>query len=477
MKTDPFQHQTECLTQMRDRASFAVLMEQGLGKTKTILDDAEILFNEKKISALFVVAPNGVHSNWVENEIPKHLDAGSEILEYSSNRRSTAKFRKAADLLFKKDFGKRRLRILAMNVEALSSGGAAADLARRFLAAFPCMMVVDESSRIKTPSSARTKRVIALGKHAPYKRICTGTAVTQSPFDLYSQFFFLDPGILGFYSYYAFRHRYGVWQRRVASQNGRRWDYEDLMKYVDLDDLWRRISPHSYRRTKAECLDLPKKIYKIAYVELTPLQKNLMSRVLEHGVLEFDDFSELTPLQITRLLRAQQIIGGFMPESSKPLPGKNPRIDALLETVEDHPGKVVVWARFRAEISAIVFALREAYGYGAIVEFHGGVTAKGKMINAEKFQNDPSTRFLVGQQQSGMGVTLHAAETVVYYSNSFSYEQRYQSEDRAHRIGLRHPVLYIDLIARDTVDERIREVLRKARKIAGKILDEQRGRP
>jgi len=481
MKTVPYNHQRECLEISGERRAYAILMEQGLGKTKVVLDTAEALWKKRRIDGLFVVAPNGVHSNWAMNEIPLHLDADHVLLEYESRRKGTRRFERAAEDLMKKDFGRRRLRILCMNVEALSTAAHAIGFARAFLDRFPSLMTVDESSRIKTPSSSRTKRVVHLGRLAVYRRICTGTAVTQSPFDLYSQFMFLDPDILGFRSYYAFKHYYGVWERRMAQQNGRAWQYEDLLKYVNLDDLSKKIAPHSYRRTKAECLDLPKKIYKTAYAELTPLQKNLMARVLEHGVFEFDDFSELTPLQITRLLRAQQIIGGFAPSDDpvkdpggRALPGGNPKMSLMEEMIEDHPGKIVVWARFRAEIRMIADMLRRTYGTPSVVEFHGGVTAKGKMANAKRFQEDPSARFLVGQQRSGIGVDLYAAETVFYFSNSFSYEERYQSEDRAHRIGLRHPVVYVDLVARDTVDDRIRAVLKKADRIARKILDEGR---
>jgi SNF2 family DNA or RNA helicase len=487
MPVSPYRHQSECLGLMSHRTAFAVLMEQGLGKTKTVIDDAESLFREKKITALLVVAPNGVHSNWVRQELPRHLTVPAQVLEYNSGKKGQVGFKRdVLRLLRHDDPAPRHLRILALNVEALSTGGYALELARRFLERYPTLMAVDESSRIKTPSAARTKRVLALGKHALYRRILTGTPITQTPFDFYAQFAFLDPGILGFNSYHAFRHRYGIWERQLAQRDGRAWRYETLVRYVNLDELVRRIAPHAYRRTKAECLDLPRKIYQVAYVEPTPLQRRLIARVLEHGVLEFDDFSELTPLQITRLLRVQQVLGGFSPSvdeaPARPLPGPNPRLDTLVHLerrepvglTEDHPGKMVVWARFRAEINAITHRLQETYGFGSTVEFHGGVTARDKVTNALRFQVDPHVRFLVGQQRSGVGVDLFAAETVTYYSNSFSYEERYQSEDRCHRIGLKHPVIYVDLVARDTVDERIRSVLHRSHRVATDLLDKRR---
>jgi len=477
VKTKPYKHQAECLRISAEKKEFAILMEQGLGKSKVAIDTAEILFKKKRISGMLVVAPNGVHTNWAIDEITTHLDARYVVNEYSASRKDTKKSKTSIDRLFRFD----GLKVLCMNVESLSTSGYAFDLSKRFLEKFPSLMVVDESSRIKTPSASRTKRVITLGRRAEYRRICTGTPVTQSPFDLYSQFAFLDPMILGFFSFYAFKHHYGIWEKKIMQKADKKWDYENLVKYVNLDHLSNKIRDHSYRRTKKECLDLPDKIRKKIYVEMTAVQKNLLKEMTDEGLLRFSGFEELTPLQITRLLRCQQIVGGFLPSYSGPgerdegkvveLP-ENPKMNVLAELIADHPGKMVIWARFKPEIHRIVDMLKMTFGHETVVEIHGDV--KDKHANADAFQKKRNVRFVVGQQQSGIGLNLFEAETVVYYSNPFSYEQRYQSEDRCHRIGLKHPVLYIDLVARDTVDERVIDVLLKAEKIADAILDDHR---
>ena len=208
-----------------------------------------------------------------------------------------------------------------------------------------------------------------------------------------------------------------------------------------------------------------------------------------HDLLEFDDFEVLASQQITKLLRLQQITGGFIPTEDEEeisgiaIPGPNPKLSFLMDAVtEDYPGKAIIWARFRFEIKLIADALRAKFGVNSVVELHGGVTGKARENTVDHFQAlecmQSPVRLLVGQQASGIGITLHAAKTVFYYSNPFSYEQRYQSEDRAHRIGLKHPVVYIDLVStlsdQITIDGKVIGVLHKSRKMANEVTGDDR---
>jgi len=481
MVTEPYAHQTEALELSKDRRAYGLLLEQGLGKTKVILDNAAYLFYEDKIAGLLVFAPNGVHTNWIRRECPVHLTDGADpmLFAYDTVKRKNKSYQK----LWKEFLRHEGLCVFAINIEALSTSINALKDAEKFLRSRKCMLVVDESSRIKTPKSKRTKNIIKLGRLAPYRRILTGTPVTQSPFDLFTQFKFLDADYLGFGSYYAFKHHYGIWETEVLVQNGQTRQFEKLVKHMRLDDLARRIKPHSFRRTKAECLDLPPKIYKTISLPMSPAQSKLYNRMDEHGILEFDNLEILAPHQITKLLRLQQITGGFIPSeeidpttqiSGQAIPGPNPKLNFLIDAVtDDYHGKTIIWAKFRFEIDLIVQTLGEKFGHQSIVQIHGGVTGDARDNSVDRFQTDDTCRFLVGQQASGIGITLHAAETVFYYSNPFSYEQRYQSEDRAHRIGLKHPVVYIDLVVsygnEVSVDEKVRGILHKSRKIADKI--------
>jgi len=466
-KTKPYEHQIECYNLMHNMLNYAILLEQGLGKTKIALDDAARLFFTGKIDGLLIIAPNGVHSNWSKIEIPIHLidECDPFILEYSS---SVARKKTFADKI-KKCFKHEGLKVLVMNVEAFSTSKHAILLATSFLKEFDCCMVLDESSRIKTPKSKRTKNIMKLGKLAKYKRIMTGTPVTQSPFDVFSQFFFLDPKILGFYSFVTFKHHFGIFETEYINKGGKRWSYETLTKYVRLPELSNKIDPYSYRRTKKECLDLPDIIYQTVLLELTPQQKKLYNDMDEEGLCTFDDLDVIAPSQLVKLLRLQQITGGFLSDGEDNLiPLEvNPKLKYLIEAVKnDYIGKTIIWARFRFEIAMIVFALQNEFGHKAITEVHGGVIGSQRTENVATFQENDKCKFLIGQQQSGIGITLTKAEYIFYYSNPFSYEQRYQSEDRSHRIGTERPPTYIDLIMKDTVDERVVQVLKKSKRLA-----------
>lgn len=474
-KTKPFEHQTECLEMSKDRDVFAIFLEQGLGKTKIVIDNVAYLFDKGSIDGLLILAPNGVHSNWIRREIPIHLhdNIDTAMLEFSSTKSTTKRWQAAYEKLIKYP----DLSILAMNIEALSASQRAAKIALDFVDKRHCMIVIDESSRIKNPSSKRTKRVFVLGKKCRFKRILTGTPVTQSPFDLFAQFKFLSPEILGYQSFYAFKHNYGVFTRKVITTNGKTHSFDDLLRYIRLDDLKEKIKHWSYRRTKVECTDIPNKIYQVVSLDMSKEQKKLYDKMDEDGVLEFEDFDILAPAHIVKLLRLQQITGGFIPvdddnpETGISIPGVNPKLNYLLDDIAEgnNKDKIIIWARFRYEIKLISDNLREQHGAKSIVEFHGGVGKEARQNNIDRFQNDDTCRFIVGQQASGIGITLTAATRVIYYSNTFSYEQRFQSEDRCHRIGTKYKVLYTDLVMNNAADERVMVVLKMAKGRADEI--------
>lgn len=261
--------------------------------------------------------------------------------------------------------------------------------------------------------------------------------------------------------------------------------------YCNLDELQILIAPHSYRVTKSDCLDLPEKLYSKRYVELSPTQRTLYNSLKKDIVAEFNGKVMSAPLALTKLLRLQQIVGGyFVPDQdmlidpdgefittaglNKPIPEPidkvNPRVESLIELLEETNGKVIIWARFRSEILAICSAIARTFGTKSAVEYHGGVDNKDRSDNIQRFQTQDDCRFFIGHVQAGgKGLTLHAATTVVYYSNDFSLENRLQSEDRAHRIGQKNNVTYIDFVASKTLDEKIVNTLREKKNVADLI--------
>lgn len=479
-KTKPFEHQHKVFKESRDREYFALLMEQGTGKSKVIVDTACWLYGNGEIDTMLVIAPNGVHTNWVINEIPTHAPEHYNVLTawYRSNPNKQEE-NQLCKVLKHDGLG---LKVVAMNIEALATKKGVA-FAKGFLLSYRTILVVDESSVIKNHSAIRTKNLLKLSIHAQYRRILTGTPITQGPLDLFTQFAFLDPTILHTTSYYAFRNRYAITKEmRTAGRT-----FKTVVGYQNMDELQRLIAPHSYRVTKAECLDLPEKLFSKRYVMLSPEQQSLYSSLKKDIVAEFDGKVMSAPLALTKLLRLQQIVGGFfVPDSTvfcegadsendfytaitapEPINKVNPRVESLIELLEETNGKVIIWARFRAEIEAITRRIEQHFGASLVVEYHGGIDNQERTNAVKAFQTDKEVRFFVGHVQAGgKGLTLHAATTVVYYSNDFSLENRLQSEDRAHRIGQHHPVTYVDFVAKGTLDERVVDVLRSKKNIA-----------
>jgi SNF2 family DNA or RNA helicase len=453
-KTKPFDHQRKAFYMSRDSETFALLMEQGTGKTKVIIDNAAYLYGAGKINCMVVIAPNGVHRNWIRKEIPEHLPdwCPYESVYYYSGmkKKDTERFEEVMNTHDK-------MKVFTFNVEAFVSKNAV-NLINKIMLANQVLLVVDESSRIKRPGAQRTKVITKLSNLCKYRRIMTGTPVTKGPEDIYSQFKFLDPQILGYDSFYSFKARYCI-------MGG--FENKQIVAYQNVDELTKNIEGHSFRVLKKDCLDLPDKIYQRYPVELSEKQRKLYDQMRKTYIAELEGEQIDAPATITRLLRLQQIVCGWFPTETevKPIEDKNPRLNALLEILSDIDSKVIIWARFKADLKAIEHAL------GSLaVAYHGEVSNDARADAVERFQNDPKIRYFVGQPQSGgIGLTLTAADYAVYYSNSFDLETRLQSEDRCHRIGTKNNVTYIDLEAPKTVDTKIIKALRSKKNLADVI--------
>ena len=267
-KTKPYEHQLDALKASWDKENFAYFMEMGTGKSKVLLDNAAMLYDKGQINGLLLIAPKGVYKNWYDQEVPVHLPDHIEkkmVLWKTSDK--SAKQKQILNTLFEQGTD---LHILIMNVEAFSSGNGT-EFAQKFLSCHKAMIAIDESTTIKTPTSNRTKNILELRELAKYRRILTGSPVTKSPLDLFSQCAFLDPWLLGHDSYWVFKSRYAV-TKKIEVQ-GRR--VEIVVGYRNLGELSEKIKPFSKRILKEDCLDLPEKTFVKHYVELTPEQKKV----------------------------------------------------------------------------------------------------------------------------------------------------------------------------------------------------------
>jgi SNF2 family DNA or RNA helicase len=341
------------------------------------------------------------------------------------------------------------------------------------------MLAVDESTTIKNPGAARTKNIIKIADGAVYRRILTGSPVTKSPLDLFSQCYFLDPFLLNYFSYVSFRNRYAIMRRVLI--NGR--SIQLVAGYQRIEELEKNIKPFSFRVLKEDCLDLPKKLFIKHRVELTKEQRQLYDQMRTTALAELNSKVMSTSTVLTQLMRLHQITCGHMKtDNDEVIELKNNRIKDLLNLIEEVDGKVIIWANYVHDIKNIIKAISHMkdeegnlkYGTDAIVTYYGAINADQRQENIKKFQ-DPNSkvRFFIGNPQTGgYGITLTEAKAVIYYSNSYDLEKRLQSEDRAHRIGQKNKVTYIDMMADDTVDEKIVESLRNKVNIATEIMGE-----
>ena len=466
-KMKPYAHQMTALEKSWNRETFAYFMEMGTGKTKVLIDNLAMLYDKGKVNAALIVAPKGVIGTWYNNEIPAHLPNHVEKKVVLWQAFITKKQKEELDELFKAG---EDLRILIMNVEALSTEKGY-HYAFKFLNAHKPLMAIDESTTIKNPNAKRTKNIIKLSNVAKYKRIMTGSPVTKNPLDLYSQCEFLDPWLLDFTSYYAFRNRYA--EMKTMHAHGRSIQVVD--KFKNLGELSDTLKNFSYRVLKEDCLDLPDKIYMKRNIKLTPDQFKIYKQMKDQAIATLNGKVTSTVTVLTQLMRLHQITcGHFTADDGSTHAISNNRVEELMNVLEETEGKAIIWAHYQYDITNIIKNVVKKYGKGSIVDYYGLTPQEERQPNIKKFQDDPRCRFMVGTPSTGgYGITLTAANTVIYYSNGYDLEKRLQSEDRAHRIGQKKPVTYVDLICDDTVDEKIVKALRKKINIASEVLGEK----
>lgn len=473
MKTKPFDHQAKELTEHGHDKVRAIHWEQGTGKTWLALATAEKLKREGEVDALFILAPPGLHTNWVKYEIPDHLSVPHAMIAFQSKRAKTKKHQRAcADVL---NAGSEHLPILAMSYPGIKTD-AGKKLAKQFLTKHRCLYVADESNRIKTPSAKVTRTVLASSAHAEYKRTLCGTPITNTPFDVYTQFRFLNKRFwsespYGLGSFQCFKTFFGIWDKGYNGKLDR--EYDVLVGYKNLEILTQLVAEMSSRVLKEDVLDLPEKLYSYAGFEMSSKQWALYKELENDFFTCFEGEMIFTPLAITRLLRLQQVANGYLPTGDENecvmIDDKNPRLQALSEITQDLPHKTIIWARFIKDIDQICEMLGDK-----AVRWDGTIDEDKREENKWAFKKESvdKVQFMVATPESmGEGHTLNEAKTTIYYSNSFKMKERHQSEDRNHRAGQEDHVHYIDLVADNTKDIDIINALRVKFDNASMVID------
>lgn len=455
--TELYGFQRTELDETWSREAWGLNWDMGTGKSLTTIATAERLAAAGKIDAMLVLAPNGVHRNWVVDELPKHLSADlagrTRTLLWTTPGARTKKRADALSQLLETG----GFRILAISYDGLMTE-AGTDAVRRLLKARRCLAVLDESHMVKTPGAARTKRVLALSAHAPYRRILTGTLVPDKPFDVYAQIRFLDPRAwhaVGCGSFQAFKAQFGIWEQRYAARAGRL--YPELLGYRNLELLQQVVAKYVSRVRKDEVLsELPPKVYQRRYFDLSPEQKRLYKDLRDEAMTWLASGDLVTaPLVITRMMRMQQVTSGYLPADDTgdvvAIPGKNPRLDLLVEIAEGLGHQAIIWTRYRRDVDLILERLSEA-GLTSC-RYDGACSDEESAEARERFRSGAAQFFVSNPAKGGTGLTLTEAKTEIFYSTDYKLAARLQAEDRAHRIGQDQSVAIVDLVGMLSDDE------------------------
>jgi hypothetical protein len=472
---DPrYKHQETALDLLGKHDQFALILEQGTGKSRPVIEDWLARVQAGAIDDLVVLAPKGCYFNWIGTKdepgeldkwVPEEWKSRIHIAPWVSNG-SKAQERAITDLLYAQG-----PRFLCMNIEALNRAGAARMYLSKFLDGRRVIGVVDESTTIAHESAARTKFLLREIAHKfTVRRILSGLVAPESPMDLFTQYNYLDWRIIGQKSFWAFRNRYALVQEidfrpahlRTNDRNFKKAPV--IFGFRNLNELNQKIMTKSYRVTKDEVLDLLPKIYKFWDVDLTPEQSQIYQQMRDVAMAKLSDYSFATAsMKLDQLGKMQHILCGHVRQEDGTLHNiPENRTDAVVQILHEHAGKAIIWAPYPQALRKIAKRLLEVFGEDSTVCYWGEVRQEERLIARSRIQNDDSCRFIVSNQSVGkFGNTWTSCNLVIYYANSFDNEDRQQSEDRAHRIGQTKYVTYIDLRARGTLDEKLIQVLRK----------------
>lgn len=466
-KTIPFKHQDEVLQLSWAREYYALLMEMGTGKSKVIIDTIACLAKEKQINGVIILAPKGVYLNWIKSEIPAHMpDEIDYFVAPWKSLMSKDEEKKFKQLLKAPADGV--IDVMVMNIEGLNvKRGFQAVI--DFLETHETISIIDESTCIKSFKAERTRKAWTVGKLSKFRRIMTGTPITQNPLDLFAQFQFLSPGCLKFTSFSAFRSYYAQMGMQICGLK----QFPKITGFRNLEQLQRDVIPISYRKLKTECLDLPPKVYQTRYIELEPEQRKIYDKFKKEAMIELNGSTVTSVLALTTIMKLQQIAcGHVVDDTGNTIDLPNGRMEALGEILQEVSGKVIIWAIFRRDVEQIMEMLKREYGPDSAVSYYGGTNDKDRAIALDRFRNDPTCNYFVGTASTGgMGITLIESHTTIYYSNGYNLMYRLQSEDRNHRIGQTKSVDIIDIVCEKTVDERITKLLRDKKDLASLVLD------
>lgn len=466
----PYKHQLEEFERHRDDDSRALLWTMRTGKTKAVLDT--VCYRHADcfdIDGLLIIAPNGVHVNWVRRQLPVHMWARVDYLAHAYQASMAHKPSHAQSLEAVLEYRK-GLAILTVNSESISQPKVKA-IIKRFLKKRRVFLVADESHDFRSPGSKRTRTIRGIAPLCVARRILSGTAVSNSPLAAYSQFEILKKGALGYGKFSEFESRYADFTEK---RNAAGRSYPVLVGYTHQDELQERISRWSSVVLREDVDDMPSLIHDEVTVGLSEVLSDAYKTMVKEFIIEFEDGAEVTAVDGgVRLMKLQQILGGFVVDSAGELRDlvvdeENPRLRALVGQVLSAPGKNIIWCKYQEDIRKVTKALKAAGR--SIVEYHGRVHSQAKRQHAiDAFMHDPSVTDFVGQPAAGgAGLDLSVASTIHWYSHTFNLIERDQATERATQVGGKSIVI-LDYVVPGSIDEYILKTLERKRSVSDEL--------
>lgn len=432
--------------------------------TKVVLDTGSYLFQNKKIDTLIIIAPNGVHRDWIGEAVPQHMASETDCFVWNG------KWGKKEQEKFNYVSGSNKLKVYSFNIDCFV-GEKQQILLKNILEKKKCLLTIDESHKIKNPSAKRTKFLISVSKMALYRRILTGTPIANGPQDIYSQFMFLNSQILGLTSFFAFKIKYCI----MGGYEGRQ-----IIGSKNLDELQNKIDQYSFRVLKKDCFDLPEKIYQKIRFDLTTEQRKIYNDVKEEGIAFLNSKNIEDPLifneAITRITKMQQIISGFIYDTDGQTmiklveDSKNPKLQELTDLLDRVSGKTIIWTKFVFDADIICNYLKEK-----CVRYDGKISPEQRQINKQRFKESDTIKYIVINSQVGAeGITLPEAENSIFFTNGYSFLNRDQAEARNHDVNSKKAVTYFDMCCNNSIDSKIIRILRDKKKFSEIMLKDPR---
>lgn len=453
-KMAPMDFQLENFNRFRDQDKWAIFSEQGTGKTKVALDIISWRALKGTVTGVIILSsPRGVHAQWIEEQLPKHLWDGINPDTYIWDGKKTPDW-------IGKSTG--RLQIISGNIDMLRGKGF--EILRQFAQKHrgKLLILVDESDSIKNHKSQRSVKLQKLAEVTQQRSIMTGTPIATDLTDEFSQFYFLDPDIIGHKYVTSFRAQYcrmGGFENRA------------VVGHINIDKFKDLTAPFIFRATKAE-LDLPEKIYDSVVFDLSPSQRRMIRELRDQFFAEVNGSSTVSVKNgATALMRIQQITNGFaVDEGDGTTFIDNPRLDALLDLRRQISGPVIIWCRFKEDIAILKKSLPSS------VTIYGADKQDERELSKAKFLSGEAQELLATPGAAGKGVDglQKVCSDAIYYSNSYNAIDRWQSEDRIHRMGMKGSATYFDLIARGSIDRAILANLKRKKDLSNLVLDDIR---